>query len=242
MWFLLWFQRLKMLKISTFNIQNDFDNYNKKKTLEIINYLKNNNIDILGLQEVYSKLNNDLEQELSTTKYKIYGKYRFYLHTILKRFNEKVPIITKKKTIFNKTYHLPNFPSPLKRIVTKVIISHNNKNISIYNTHLDFMFDNVKKKELKKLYNLIENDNNYIILMGDFNLKNNNPIFNQFTALLESKKIYKIELNEKTLKKSKYHREIDHIFLSNEIKLIKKEVIKDLKISDHYPVLVCVDV
>ena len=41
-----------MLKISTFNIQNDFDNYNKKKTLEIINYLKNNNIYILGLQEV----------------------------------------------------------------------------------------------------------------------------------------------------------------------------------------------
>ena len=72
--------------------------------MKYIYYLKNNNIDILGLQEVYSKLNNDLEQELSTTKYKIYGKYRFYLHTILKRFNEKVPIVTNKKTIFNKTY------------------------------------------------------------------------------------------------------------------------------------------
>ena len=45
-------------------------------------------------------------------------------------------------------------------------------------------------------------------------------------------------LNEKTLKNSKYSREIDHIFLSDEFRLKEKRVVKDLEISDHYPVVV----
>ena len=45
-----------MLTISSFNIQNDFKNYNEEKTKGIYNYLKQNKIDILGLQEVYSKI------------------------------------------------------------------------------------------------------------------------------------------------------------------------------------------
>lgn len=231
-----------MLKISSFNIQNDFNKYNKNKTLEIINYLKNNKIDILGLQEVYSKLAKDLEIDLKNINYSIYGKYRFHLHVFFNKINEKVPIITNKKVILSNTFHLPYFPSPLKRIVTKVVVSYKNKYISIYNTHLDYLLESVKKKELKKLYNLIKNDNNLIILIGDFNLKDNNEIFNKFISLLNKKKIYRVEFNDKTLKKSKYKREIDHIFLSNSFKLIKKEVIKTLEISDHFPVLVCVEI
>lgn len=48
------------MKISTFNIQNNFLIYKKDKANEIYNYLKNNNIDILGIQEVFNKFNRDL--------------------------------------------------------------------------------------------------------------------------------------------------------------------------------------
>ena len=74
--------------------------------------------------------------------------------------------------------------------------------------------------------------------MGDFNLKNNNPLFLNFINSLEEIGIKRIPLNEKTLKNSKYSREIDHIFLSDEFRLKEKRVVKDLEISDHYPVVV----
>ena len=45
-----------MLRISSFNIQNDFSKYNINKSKEIYNYLVQNKINILGLQEVYSKI------------------------------------------------------------------------------------------------------------------------------------------------------------------------------------------
>ena len=85
-------------------------------------------------------------------------------------------------------------------------------------------------------------DNNLVILMGDFNLKNNKEIFNKFCNLLEEKGISRIEFNDRTLKMSRYHREIDHVFLSNEFNVENYSIIKDLEISDHYPIMVDVEV
>lgn len=225
------------MKISTFNIQNDYKYYKEEKSKDIYNYLKNNDLDVLGLQEVFSKINKDITTKISNV-YNMVGKYRGISRIILKRFNEKNPIITKYKIISYKTYQLPHFPSILKRVMTHAVIDYNGKEISIYNTHLEVRKINVKVKQLDKIYQIIKDDKRPLILMGDFNLKNNNQEFNGFITKLENIGINRIILNEKTLKQSKYSREIDHIFYSKEFKLVKKEVIKDLKISDHYPVLV----
>ncbi len=227
-----------MIRISSFNIKNDYKNYNLNKTKEIYNYLINNNIDILGLQEVYSKLDIDL-RKLLKNNYNYNGNYRFLL--MLNIINEKNPIITKYPILFNKTYHMPHLPSLLNRIVSLNIIKYKNYRISIYNTHLDYKYESVKLRQLKYLYKLIEKDNNLIILMGDFNLKNNREIFNKFCYLLEKRGIKRVEFNDRTFKESRYHREIDHIFLSNEFKVIKFEIIKNLDISDHYPIMVDIE-
>ena len=229
-----------MIRISTFNIQNDFKKYEDNKTKDIYNYIRKNNIDIIGLQEVYSKLLKDLKVQIKD-RYNLIGKYRFISKILLNRVNEMNPIITKYDIITNKTYNLPHLPSLLKRIVTKAVIDYNGKKISIYNTHLDFKYDKVKKKQLDKIYKLIKKDNNPIILFGDFNLKNNKEIFNNFTDKLEELSIYRVHLDEKTFKESKYKREIDHIFISKDFKLLNKEVVKDLEISDHFPVLIDVE-
>ncbi len=231
-----------MLKISTFNIQNNFSSYDSSKAEKIIDYLTRNKIDILGLQEVFSKCSYDLEKELRLQGYAFLGRYRFFLHFLLKKFNEKVPVITNKKVISYDTYQLPFLPAPLKRVVTKVVISYKDKLISIYNTHLDFMMDNVKKRELKKLIKLIEEDDNLIILMGDFNLKTNNGVFKEFIKILDDKNICRVDIREKTLKNSKSKMAIDHIFLSSEFNVLKYEVIKSIDTSDHYPILICVEV
>ena len=229
-----------MLRISSFNIQNNYNNYNINKTKEIINYLKDNNIDILGLQEVFYLCDRDICKKIDN-KYNYFGKYRFYSKLLLRHINEMTPIITNKKVIEKKIYRLPFLPSLTKRILTKVVIEYEGKRISIYNTHLEVRNIKVKERQLNRIYNIIKKDNNLIILMGDFNLKNNKEIFNDFEDLLKEKGLYRVEFNHKTLKISKYKREIDHIFLSNDFKLIDKKVIEDLSISDHYPVMIDVN-
>lgn len=231
-----------MLVVSTFNIQNDYKNYQMDKTFDIIHYIKKYKIDILGLQEVYYLLEKDLMEHLLSLHYTMMGKYRFLNFFFFRTFNEKTPVVTRKKVISTKTYQLPFFPAPLKRVVTKVVVEYKGKLISIYNTHLDCFFEKVKLRELKKLYQLISHDDNLIILMGDFNLKNNKKIFNDFEALLKEKGIFRVALGEKTWKNSRYKREIDHIFLSKEFQLKSWEVVKDLEISDHYPVVVQVEI
>ena len=228
------------MKISTFNIQNNYKSYDNCKTRDIYNYLKDNNIDILALQEVFGRCSDDLEVLLKN-KYHMVGKYRFLSKFLLRRFNEKNPIITKYKIISFKTYNLPFIPSLLKRVITHVVIEYKGKEISIYNTHLEVLISNVKKRQLKKIYNLIADDPREKILMGDFNLKNNNPLFLNFVNSLEEIGMRRVPLNEKTLKLSRYSREIDHIFLSEGFTIKKKEVIKNLSISDHYPVMIEVD-
>ena len=227
--------------VSTFNIQNDYSCYDKSKADIIYKYLKDNHIDVLGLQEVFSKCNND-PCNLFKDNYQMIGNYRFISKILLNRFNEKNPIITREKILSYKTYNLPFLPSVVKRVITHVVIEHKGKEISIYNTHLEVRNLNVKKRQLKMIYDLLLNDPREKILMGDFNLKNNNFVFLNFINALESIGMKRIVFGEKTLKASKYSREIDHIFISDDIEVINKKVVKDLSISDHYPVIIDINI
>lgn len=219
-----------MLTISTFNIQNKEDN---KKIEFIKEYLLSNKIDILNLQEAYPKFTNELKRKI--TNYKITGEYR-YLY--FPKINEANPIITNQKIISTKTYRLPHLPSLLNRIITKTVLNINGKEITVLNTHLDYKYLSVKKRQLNKILKLLKKEKNPIILTGDFNLKNNKEIFNDFTMELEKLNIYRVPISEKTFKPSKYKRAIDHIFLSKDFTLVDKNVVKDIDTSDHYPILI----
>ena len=219
--------------ISTFNVQNNFDSYNKSKSENIFKYIEDKKIDIIGLQEVFSKCNNDLESML--TNYNMIGKYRFLFK---RKINEKNPIITKFDVLSSKTYHLPSFPSRYKRIITHAIIEYKGSKISIYNTHLEVKSNKIKIAQLNKIYQIIKNDDLPKIIMGDFNLKIDNPLFIDFISLLNDLKITRVPIFEQTFKTSSSAKAIDHIFISSDFKLGKIEVVKSLDISDHYPVLV----
>ena len=223
--------------VSTFNIQNDFKKYKKDKSKLIFNYLKDNNIDILGLQEVFYMCNHDLKKLLKNT-YQMKGRYRFFLKLIHLTSNEKTPIISKYKILSHKTYSLPFHPSPLRRVLTHIIVEYENKKISIYNTHLESKNDQVKQKQLDKIIDVIQNDDLPKIIFGDFNLKEDNLIFQKFIENLAKLNIIRIPINEATYKFAKSNKAIDHIFYSNDFSINSYEVIKNINTSDHYPILV----
>ncbi len=227
-----------MLTISTFNIQNNGKSYQQEKAVQIKKYLEDYAIDLLNLQEVFIPCENDLLKLLKDTSYRLYGTYRYKLG-IMKRINEKTPVLTQKRVLFHKTYHLPFLPSLLKRIVTKVVIQEDDgRKITVLNTHLDYKYDITKKRQLNFLLKLISKEENPMIITGDFNLKNNKKIFLDFIDKLEGLGIYHVETSDKTLKQSKYKRAIDHVFYSKDFTLLDVKIVKDLLISDHYPVLV----
>ena len=230
-----------MIIISTFNIQNDRKKNPIEKNSLILNYIEEYKIDVLNLQEVYKNLDIKLEKGLKEKNYQAYGTYRFHTPKVLNAINEKTPIITNKKVCSHKTYHLPFLPSLLKRVMTKIEIEIDGKMVSIYNTHLDYQYDQSRKRELKKIWKIIRKDKNLIILTGDFNLKTNNSIFQKFIEDMKKLKIEHIDIKEKTWKKSKYHRAIDHVFASQEFTVKEKKLITDLPISDHYPILMKLD-
>ena len=220
--------------ISTFNIQNDSRDYKKNKSREIYNYLKKNKIDILGLQEVFYKCNDDLE-DLINNRFSIIGKYRYRFKMFYPIKNERNPIISKYEIIENNTYHLPS--TKYNRILTKAVIKYKGEYISIYNTHIEIVGD-IKEKQFNKIFDIISTDINFIILMGVFNSKISDKLFSDFINRLNSINIRLIDVEGKTFKASTGKEGIDHIFLSKEFKIIKKLIYKDLVISDHYPVIV----
>jgi len=226
-----------MIVVATFNIQNDRI-YSEEKINSILNFINKYNIDILNLQELSKYIDKSLINQLNNINYNNYGKYRFHIPLIFKKINERCPIITKYQVIKKKTYNLPFLPSLLRRVLTKEIVIIEGKEVSIYNTHIDYLSEIAKRRQLKKILKIISKDKNPSILTGDFNLKNIHTPFKEFKSKLKEKGIIHYDIKEKTWKNSKYHRAIDHIFISSEFKLIEKKLITEIPISDHYPVLI----
>ena len=222
--------------LSTFNIQNNYRNYNLSKANNIYNYFNDYNIDILCMQEVFDKCDNDLITLFN--KHYYVGKYRYILMPFFRKKNEKNPIISRYKIIKYKTYYLPFIPSKYKRILTHAVVEFEGIQISIYNTHIEIHDNDVKKRQLNRIIKIINKDNRPKIIVGDFNSKINNTIFLNFINCLEDNNIYRVDFNGKTLKASKDSLAIDHIFLSDDFIIKKKKLLNNIEFSDHYPLLV----
>jgi len=239
------------MKILTFNVRNRYGIKNYSgiyKGIDTIknlsDYIKSNDIDIIALQEVIEIYRDNLTNALGN--YYVYGKPRFGSNIFtkriekLKRFNESANIYTKKETIRCKCYKLPSLPDILPRVATLVEYKINNKLITIINVHLSAYNKISKNRQLKYLYNKIKHIKTPIILLGDFNMNIKSNIMNSFIDKLSNIGINHLEIKGRTFKKSKRNLPIDHVFVSNSIKVksIKKEKDKIVSFSDHYPVLI----
>ena len=224
-----------MLKLMTYNIKNNYKEKTFKRIDKIINIIKEEDTDIIGLQEVNFKVKKYLKNNLK--EYQIFGKSRYENNKIYDEYNT---ILVKKnitvlKTETYKLYpkHKHAFFSFFPRIATQVSIKHQNKEIHIFNTHLDVLFNYTRKKELEILNKKITKSENTII-MGDFNMEPQNKIFQKFTSH------YK---NINTVVPTNIHHKlpIDYILISNNITYESAKIINSKVMpSDHFPITVII--
>ena len=188
--------------------------------------------------------------------YQLTGKYRLTKKEIFENHsNESNQIITNQKVIETNTYSLSkniwmlgkrSFLSLLPRIATVTTIEINNSIITIINTHLDHLTDIAKKLEYLK--QIIEKyRKNQIILTGDFNLTEDDPLFIKFAKEMEKQNLKLIKTNTSTfnnpfasLQKGPLKNFIitspDHIFASRSLEIIKNKVLEE-QISEHKMIL-----
>ncbi len=242
-----------MLNIATINVQNKYKlkKYNgiyknEDHVKMLISLIDKYSLDIIGLQEVNQRYFERMKLNLKSP-FICYGNFRYPQSFITKKlypfstYNESVPIITNKKILNKKTKFLPWLASYVPRIVTIMELEIKELGlITVLNTHIDYMKNKTKIRQLKKLERIIKNIKEPVILMGDFNMTIKNKNFQLFIESMASLNIKRVEVNKKTYKYFKDNFAIDHIFMSNCFKLeniILEKNEKYANFSDHYPII-----
>lgn len=219
--------------IGTFNVQNDYKNkkinYNNK-VKKLIEFIYDNNICCLGLQEVTPKYSK-AKKKLIKKNYNSYGDYRFKNLKFIEKLNESVKILSKYKTEKSKTIYLSKF-----LFFPRIMTTLETYDFLFINVYLEFWSTYFRNKELNNLFKFINlNKEKNIILVGDFNVKYDGKHFFNFINKLSKLDINLVNNKENTHKNTI----IDYIFISNKYEILYTWVEKDLKdISDHSPLLV----
>ena len=258
----------KSIIVGSMNIQNKYkipgyDGLDDKgnDNAEILKeFLENNNVDVLGTQELVRRFIDRIKNAIKPT-YKIYGNFRYGNNKIVRklnifdRFNETVSIITKHNVINSKTNTLPWIPKNIKdivkgiklkslrpRVVTSALIEIKDfGKINFINTHLDHRLNIIQIRQLNYLQKMIEKSKYPVILTGDFNMDIDMPRFKLFIDNLSSIGYKRVPNAKKTYKYQKDKLPIDHIFIPNEWNIEEVEISTDQYLknfSDHYPILV----
>ena len=231
------------MKIMSYNIQSCRDYITRKfDPTKVINVIKEYEPDILGLNEVRSEklVETDDPSWFNQTK-RIAGgigyKYYFFAKAIKLQGYYGNAIISKYPILNPEIIPIPD---PLIRdenvyYESRCILKCNVNNYLVLITHLGLAN---KERELgikllKKI--ILENINQNIILMGDFNMEENHPLIKEISSILT---------NSSTKFKSKLLSfpsinpisKIDYIFTSPSIEIINSTIINKVA-SDHFPIV-----
>lgn len=232
----------RKLVISTFNWQNDFyrPKFNLLRTCNIfIDFVLDNEIDILGLQETVRARISLCLPKLRENGYNFYGEGRFsgeVSKVLFSVSNEDDMIFTRFDIGNSETINLPS-GFFLPRTINKVVCS----DFVIFNTHLS-LFGKNKMRQLDILYHMIRyevKNLKKVIVVGDFNMTIYNKDFSKFIAKLGELGIKRVLADELTCKGVKAGP-IDHVFVPSSWEVLDIDY-KDLPISDHRAIVVKVN-
>jgi endonuclease/exonuclease/phosphatase family metal-dependent hydrolase/uncharacterized protein YraI len=190
--------------------------------------------DIMGIQEVYQKLNaKDIIDNLQSLKTKVMS-YSALSPTINYPDGGKYGdgLLSRYKLSNVETFALDS-GSYEKRLLQRAIAIIGGKTVSIYNTHFSYNSAAIREKQFAKVLAIMDADKNkYKILTGDFN-----AAYSEFSLF----KNYTV-VNSDDIKYYDYNRNeigyysLDNIIVSKNIKVVNSRIIIN-SFSDHYMVL-----
>ena len=217
----------------------------KKRYEKIVNYIKKEDMDIVGVQELTRKGKRYLKKNLK--EYKIVGKRR---HSIIFT-NEYNCILVKRnfKIKGHKTYSLSDKinilgrktkKDNLPRICTLIHLEKGNKKYLVANTHIDNSSTENKKRMLNIFDNIVKThkkDDEYLIITGDFNMTlDNKNLVNYSKNYIDPFKDYTIG----TFPSVPDMKALDHIFLDKRLTYHDERIHSDSNdngfMSDHNPI------
>ena len=237
---------MKYFRIGTLNCQNNSRNRNNKKNgtsdnaYLLAQHIIDKQYDILGTQELTRPFMKQVDDYLD--EYNFYGGYQYGRGVLgtkipfFKDYNQSNQIVTARKVVSAKTKALPWIPYSLedlikglkkpsisRRIATIIELEDSYNRIYVINTHLDYYLPKVQQRQLNYLIKKVKKYSKYglVVLMGDFNLQINNPMFRSFEMELNKLGVRRVPVNEKTnSNKFKSKSAIDHIFIPKQWKIV----------------------
>lgn len=234
--------------------------------LQLINFIKSSNVDILCLQEVNGWQDND------SAILKDFARQCDFPYYVFGDSNTEFKLATlSRRPIISHRVRTEGFWHSL----VEVRISTSSDELTVFNLHLNPKWEGPRKEEVKKLLTLVDT-NTPVLLTGDFNSISNqdnyrDSLLNELqahgitkfgrdelefsvTGMLEVAKLIDVaaKLGDTTVtvpsafNKDKNHEvplRLDYVFASQpaaeyveSIEVVKNEITD--AISDHYPILV----
>ena len=248
------------IKIMTYNIRlnTDADGINKwdNRKEGIVSLIKNEDVDILGIQEALPDQIEYLSNQLKDYNYigegRNGGNSGEYSAIY---FNSKKISLKEEETFWlSETPRVASigWDAAIKRIVTLGVfyIKNSKKELIVYNTHFDHIGKVAREKSAIMILNHITK-NNYLdkslVVMGDLNANTDEPPIKLLSEKLEdSFKIIPLKDSIGTFNgfdiNSKLSDRIDYVFTKNikiiDYRHIDKKLPNGLWPSDHLPILV----
>ena len=227
------------MKILSYNVDNDYRNLEEKSN-QIIYLIINENIDIIGLQEVIPKLYDLLYKSNKLSNYIISQQpinVSFFNVLISKH---KYDIVYKQfiNSNMNRGYLAMDMPNML--LITTHLesasISENTRKLQI-NEILKYININYKQKYLDKTY----------IIFGDLNFTNSNETIANFNNIeflskndTSKNDIYTYDSLYNVNAISPYRSNLDRFFYkktSSNNNIYTCKILNNITLSDHYPIL-----
>lgn len=233
-----------LIKIVTFNIHHG-EGIDRIVDLErIARVIEESDADIVALNEVdnrYSKRSNDMDQlgwlsQRLKMNHAVFGPAivsRTYrgAETIMRQFGNAVlsrfPIVSKHNHIFKAPAVIEN------RALLEVRLDIDGQPLKCYATHLS-LTPMLQRKQAQFIRNKIVNDDDPVLVMGDFNAKPGSKVWRILTQHVTD--VSRNAAPSPTYPSFRPKMQLDYIFVSRHFQIVSAGVISDrYEASDHLP-------
>ena len=255
-------KRYEQVNIMTFNIRLDTENdgINKWDNRKdgVISLIKNNKVDILGIQEGLPNQIEYLSKELKG--YSLIGEGRNGgnngEYSAIFYNSKKVTLLESETIWLSETPEIPSigWDAALNRIVTMGVftLKDSSKKMIVYNTHFDHIGEIAREKSIDVILNHIKKNGflkKELIVMGDFNAEPSDTPIKLLDKFLDDSFDEDIDKPYGTFSgfkiDSELKKRIDYIFIKNidiiQYKHIKTRLSSNLWPSDHIPILISIN-